>query len=163
MLFQKGRVAADSWIHNSKKNRFYKGDKMSGFTSFLKKLGQTVLTIAEDASVAIPILQPFQAFLPKTVQGVLGKVGNVVADKAQVMVDLSQQAEIMWAAATNGASGTGSAKIAAMTPLVSALFQDLELIGGKKIGSIIKDPAKFNAAMQTISGAIGDALNACGE
>ncbi len=136
---------------------------MSGFTSFLKKLGQTVLTIAQDASVAIPILQPFQSFLPKKVQTVLGQVETVVTDKAQAMVNLSQQVETMWAVGTNGAAGTGSAKAAAMTPYVSAMFQDLEVIGGKKIGQIIKDPAKFNTAMQTISGAIGDALNACGE
>ncbi len=136
---------------------------MSGFTSFLKKLGQITLTIAEDASAAIPILQPFQMLLPKSVQGPLTTIEGVVTDKAQAMVNLSQQVEVMWAAATNGAAGTGSAKVAAMTPAVSALFQDLEVIGGKKIGSIIKDPAKFNTAMQTISGAIGDALNACGD
>jgi hypothetical protein len=140
-----------------------KGENMSGFTSFLKKLGQTVLTIAQDASVAIPILQPFQMFLPKSVQGPLATVEGVVTDKAQAMVNLSQQVEIMWAAGTGGASGTGSAKVAAMTPGISALFQDLEVIGGKKIGQIIKDPAKFNAAMEKISGAIGDALNACGD
>ncbi len=136
---------------------------MSGFTSFLKKLGETVLTIAQDAAVAIPILQPFQALLPQKVQNVLGGVENVITDKAQAMVNLSQQVEVMYAASTNGTVGSGSAKVAAMTPYVSAMFQELEVIGGKKIGSIIKDPAKFNAAMQTISGAIGDALNACGE
>ena len=136
---------------------------MSGFTSFLKKLGQIALTVAQDASAAIPILQPFQALLPKSIQGPLTTVESVVTDKAQAMVNLSQQVEIMWAAATNGASGTGSAKVAAMTPAVSALFQDLEVVGGKKIGTIIKDPAKFNTAMATIAGAIGDALNACGD
>ena len=135
----------------------------SKFTSFLKKLGSTVLTIAQDASVAIPILQPFQALLPKKVQNALGQVETIVTDKAQAMVNLSQQMEIMYAAATNGASGTGSAKAKAMTPYVSAMFQDLELIGGKKIGQVIKDPAAFNAAMQRISGDIGDALNACGD
>lgn len=136
---------------------------MSGFTSFLKKLGQIVLKVSEDAAAVIPILQPLQMFLPKNVQGVVTQVEGIVTDKLQATVNLSQQVEMMWAAATNGASGTGSAKVAAMTPYVSALFQDLELIGGKKVGAVIKDPAAFNKAMATISGAIGDALNACGD
>src|SRR5229473_8039549 len=136
---------------------------MGGFTSFLKKLGQLVLKIAEDASAVIPILQPFQMFLPKNVQATVTNAENLVTDKLQAAVNLSQQVEVMYTASSNGAAGTGSEKVAAMTPYVSALFQDLELIGGKKVGQVIKDPATFNAAMATISGAIGDALNACGD
>lgn len=136
---------------------------MGGFTSFLKKLGQIVLTVAQDAAAVIPILQPFQMLLPKSVQGTVTAIEGVVTDKLQAVVNLSQQVEVMYAAATSGASGTGSAKVAAMTPYVSAMFQDLEVIGGKKVGQIIKDPAKFNAAMAAISGAVGDALNACGD
>jgi hypothetical protein len=136
---------------------------MSGFTSFLKKLGQIVLKVTEDASLVIPILQPLQMFLPKGVNTLLTSVENVAKDKLQTITDLVQQVELMKAAETGAASGTGSAKAAAITPFVSALFQDIELIGGKKVSQVIKDPKKFNDAMTRIAGDVADALNACGE
>ncbi len=136
---------------------------MSGFTSFLKKLGQITLTVAQDASAAIPLLQPLQMFLPKPIQGVIQRVESVGVDKLQAALNLSQQVEKMFTAASGGQSGLGSQKVAAMVPDLTGLFQSLEVIGGKTVGQIIKDPAAFNAAMATIAGGIGQALNACGD
>jgi len=140
------------------------GDKtMGGFTSFLKKLGQIALTVTTDAAAVIPILQPLQMFLPKNVQGVVTTVEGVVTDKLQAITNIVQQIEVMKAAETGAASGTGSAKAAAITPYISGMFQAIELIGGKKVGQVIKDPAKFNDAMTRLGGCIADALNACGD
>lgn len=134
------------------------------FVSVLKKIGLEALNVANVATTVIPILQPFAGLLPKGVQDKVNTVQGVTVDKLGAIVNLVQQVEVMGAAANAaGTSVPGSVKAAQIAPFVSGLFQDIEILSGKKIGGLIKDQAKFNAAMQTIAGAVADALNACGD
>ncbi len=130
--------------------------------SFLKKVGLEALKVAQGATTVIPLLQPFAALIPKaggTVQADL----SLAQDKLQTLFNLVQQAEQMFAAASSGASGLGSQKAAAVALYVPALLGQIELLGGARLTSKIKDQAKFNADCQRLAGVVADLMNDCGD
>jgi hypothetical protein len=134
------------------------------FLSVLDEIATTVVKIAEDASAVIPILQPLQLLLPKPAQTAFQQISAAIPpDKLQAIINLSQQGEAFMAAMSGKTEGNGLSIATGLAPAISATFQDLEVLGGKKISGVIKDPAEFNAAMQDMAKAVGRALNACGK
>jgi hypothetical protein len=53
--------------------------------------------------------------------------------------------------------------LAAVTPYVSAMLGDVEVIAGTKLASLIKDQAEFNSGIQDLINATVKILNACGD
>lgn len=119
---------------------------MSGFKSILKTVGEDVV---------------------KAAVGVIGEPKVLVESISQDSTDLKTLFNIYKTSegmitAANG-QATGSQKLAAATPYVSALVQDVEIIGGTKLGTLIKNEAAFNAGIVNLSNAIVQILNSCGK
>lgn len=119
------------------------------FVSFLKKFGQDVVK-AGKAVLGVPTIVINEAKdIPQAVSDV------------KTLVDIVKMAEAMFAAA--GQAKSGSAKLAAASPYVSNIVQDVELIDGKKIGNMIQDVAGFNEGISELTSGLVKCLNACGE
>ena len=67
----------------------------------------------------------------------------------------------MFAAA--GMQSNGSAKLAAITPEANGVLQDVEILGGTKLGSVIKDEPAFNDGVQEVLNGLVKCINACGK
>jgi hypothetical protein len=130
------------------------------FTSVLKKIEVVAINVAKDASAVYPFLSPLVTLLPPKTAAAIGDAATEL-DGLQKLLNEVQDVQAMFAA--GGIQMPGSTKAAMLAPKISALFQDLEVLGGEKVGHIVKDPAKFNAAMAGIAGHIADALAACGD
>jgi hypothetical protein len=117
-----------------------------GFKSVLKMVGEEALKIAEG-----------------TVGGPKVIIQTIAQDAADVksLINLVKMGEGMWAAA--GAQKAGSQKLAAVTPYVSAMLGDVEVIAGTKLASLIKNQAEFNSGIQDLINATVKILNACGD
>ena len=117
---------------------------MSGFTTFLGKLGKA---LAEGVAIAAgvgPILQPFlgsskAATVLNTGVNDLTSIGQLVAT-----------AEAMFQTA-----GSGAAKLAAAAPLVQQIITTSQLVSGKKVAN----QAAFTKACQEITAGVADLLN----
>lgn len=130
------------------------------FKSVLQKIEEDVQKGVSAASVFFPVLAPIAALIP-TIGPALTKYEPIVVDKLQQSVNAVQDVQGLFAAA--GIKGPGSDKAKAIAPKLAALLMDCETIGGKKIGSVIKDEAAFNDAVTRAAGCIADALKACGD
>lgn len=119
------------------------------FTSILKTIGADSLKVI------------------KAVEGgptVIIQEGQAIAAKytdLKTLIDAIKRSEQMFAAA--GMAGNSEAKLAAITPQINGLLQDIEILVGTKLGSIIKDEAAFNVAVQAIISDFVALLNACGK
>lgn len=131
------------------------------FKSVLDKIKEEATLGANVAALFYPFLRPLVGLIPgsQKVIAVADKVMVQVPDRLQQIVHDIQDVQAMFAAAQ--VPGPGSAKAKAIAPKLAALLMDCEVVGGKAIGKIIKDPAKFNAAVEAAAGNIADALNAC--
>lgn len=120
---------------------------MSGFTSFLKKFGLDAVKIAE---------------------GILGSPKVIIQELAQgnsdikALFDTVKMSERMFAAAKVPGE-TGSMKLVAIQPDITAIISDVEVLAGTKIGSIIKDESAFNSGIVDLTNALVKILNACGD
>ncbi len=116
---------------------------MSGFTTFLGKLGKALAQGLAIAAGVGPIIEPFLGSKVQTAvtTGVndLTSIGQLVAT-AEAMIQ---------------APGSGAAKLAAASPLVAQIISTSELVAGKKI----TNEALFTKACQEITGGVADLLN----
>ena len=120
-----------------------------GFTSVLKTIGLDAV---------------------KAVEGVAGGPKVIVQSIAQsstdlkTVIDMVKQSEKMYAVFVGaGAVKGGSAKLTAIAPDVASIIGDVEVLGGVKIASIVKDTAGFNAGVQQVISGLVACLNACGQ
>ena len=119
--------------------------------TFLSKLGKVLGTVVNIAGIA--------AGVGPILQGFLGSAG---AAKAAVTVgtvtnDLTAiGGVVVQAEAIIQTPGSGSAKLAAATPLVANIIQTSELLSGKKIAN----EALFIQGSQKITSGMADVLNA---
>jgi hypothetical protein len=116
---------------------------MSGFTTFLGKLGKA---LAEGFSIAAgvgPIIAPF---LGSKAQAVEGTVQNDLTSIGSV---------VTMAEALDQTPGNGAAKLAAATPLVAQIIMTSQLVSGKKIAN----PALFTQGAGKITSGLADILN----
>ena len=128
---------------------------MSGFTSVLQKVGAAIVKAASVTSEIMGF--PFVAEMLGTIPG------KTVQLAATASGDLGSLAKIVTTAeAMFQATGTGSQKLAAATPLVQQTlltWAQSNLPGH----SSVKDPAKLAAASAQITGGFADFLNALGD
>lgn len=124
--------------------------------TWLKKIGQVVLKVIGIATGLLPLVST-------AVQAAGGSASTAgtVTDKLTAAFNAVITAEQMFTAANGPDAKTGSQKLAAATPYVGALVQDVckELTGK----AAPKDQAKLEAAITTITGALADCLNAYGD
>lgn len=115
---------------------------MSGFTSFLKKLGQV---LAKGAAIAMGV-EPL----------ILPLLGSAQAPAIKAVNDLTAIGQVVvQAEALIQGDGSGPQKLAAATPLVANVIKTSELLSGKKIAN----EAAFTAACQGITSNMADLLN----
>jgi hypothetical protein len=134
--------------------------------SFLKKVGLDALKVVQVGTDIIPMLQPFAGLIPKiggTVQADLTAIQSKL-DTGQAIINQVQGVEQVIAITSNGASGTGAQKAAAVGAALPAILQDIELIGGKTLGQKFNDLSDdkkkaFNAQCGKIAGDFADLLN----
>jgi len=131
---------------------------MSKFTSFLKKAGQILSTVAQDAAVFVPALAPFATLvIPASKQAAVQNVETTVVSDLNLLNQSVMTAETTAnALAQTGTviSGAQKAQIAAQGVLT--VFLNSEAMAGKKIA----DPAAAQAAAVKIAGGIADFWNA---
>jgi len=122
--------------------------------SWLKKTGQEVLKIVGVAIGLLPLLSedPEISNSPTATSTV---------DKLEQAMNAVITAEQMFAAASGPNAQTGSQKLAAATPFVATLVQDV--LSGLPGSPRVKDSAAFAKACSEITGGLADALNACGD
>jgi hypothetical protein len=116
---------------------------MSGFTTFLSKLGKALAVGLSIATGVGPLLQPYLGSKASTVVGTtvndLTAIGQVVTT-AEALIQTP---------------GSGPTKLAAAAPLVAQIIQTSELVAGHKITNEIL----FTKACQEITSAVADLLN----
>jgi hypothetical protein len=131
---------------------------MSKFTSFLKKAGQILSTVAQDASIVLPALAPFvNLVVPASKQTAVQGVETTVESDLNLLNQSVMTAETT--ANTLAAGGTtlsGAQKAAIAAPAILQVFLNSEAMAGKKIAN----PAAAQAAAATIAGGIADFWNA---
>jgi len=114
------------------------------FISFLKKAGQILANVAAAEAGIEPI---FKASLPTSAQGTVDKLDlifkSIVATEGQF-------------AAAFPAGQTGPQKLLAAASLVGPVLQSVDTIRGKPIA----DEAAYTKAVQAITGAVADLMNA---
>jgi len=120
---------------------------MAGFKSFLKTFGMDAVKVAESFLGA-----------PKVIVQELAQ-GN---SDIKALFDLVKQAETI-ANALKLPSPAGSQKLAMIKPDLTAAISDVEILGGTKLGSIIKDETSFNEGISDLNDALVKILNACGD
>lgn len=123
------------------------------FKSILKAIG-------EDSLKVVKALEGGPTVIVQEIQSAEQKVLAKVTDLS-TLVDLIKQAERMFAAA--GLASSGSAKLAAITPMANGVIQDIEILGGTKLGAIIKDEPSFNDGVQMTLNGLVKCINACGK
>lgn len=124
--------------------------------TWLKKIGTVVLKIIGIASGLLPLVAP-------AVQTATGgsSTAAAITDRLTSAFSAVITAEQMLTAANGADAKTGSQKLAAASPFVGALVQDvLKQLTSK---AAPKDPQKLETAITTITGALADALNAYGD
>ena len=112
--------------------------------TFLKKLGSILANVAGVAMGVGPLIGPFLGS---------GKSATVVG---HVTNDLTQIAQMTLAIETALQGQQGTAKLAALVPLVSNIIKTSELVSGKKIAN----EALFTQACTEYAQATVDLLNA---
>jgi hypothetical protein len=112
--------------------------------TFLKKLGQILAKVAGIAMGIGPIIVPFLGS---------GKAGQLTATTVNDLT-LVGQAVLTIETAMQGQAGT--AKLAAVIPLVGNIIRTSELVAGKKIAN----EALFTQSVQEFAQATVDLLNA---
>ena len=122
--------------------------------NFLKKLGTVTLKIVGIASGLLPLVAPAISSASPT-------TGASVADKLASAFHAVITAEQMFTAVNGPDAKTGSAKLAAASPFVGALVQDVLKDLTQKAQP--KDEAKLEAAIKQITSGLADALNSYGE
>lgn len=116
---------------------------MAGVGTFLKKLGTILANVAGVAIGIGPIIQPFLGS---------GKVSQVVQTGTN---DLNAVAQVVLMIETAMQGQPGTAKLAAVIPLVGNIIKTSELVSGKKIAN----EALFTQAIQEYAQATVDLLN----
>jgi hypothetical protein len=119
------------------------------FKSFLKAFGEDVAKIASSVMGGT-----------KVVIEQMNSIPAVVSD-IKALIDLIKKGEGMFAAA--GLAKSGPQKLMAIQPYTAAILSDVEVIGGTKLGSIIKDEAAFNQGVADLNTALVKILNSCGQ
>lgn len=117
---------------------------MSGFTTFLSKLGKALATGLAIAAGVGPIVIPFLGS---------GKAASIASTAVNDFTAIGQT--VVSAEALIQGAGTGAAKLAAATPLVTQIIQTSELVAGKKIAN----EALFVQGSSKITSGMADVLN----
>ncbi len=114
--------------------------------TFLKKLGQVLLSIAGIAVGVGPIILPFLG------SGKAGQITTVVTNDFTAIGQVIVQIETAFAAVPGS---TGAQKLQAAIPLVGNIVKTSQLVIGKKIAN----QALFTTAIQEYTQATVDLLN----
>jgi hypothetical protein len=129
--------------------------------NFLKKIGLVLVKGAEAAGQLLgfgPVISMVLGFLPKGLQGV---ASTGVSDLTLIAKEIIT-AEKMFAAVSDPNAKTGSQKLIAAAPGVSLILDQWAQSG--VLGSVkVKDKAKADAAVKTITSGLADYLSACGD
>lgn len=115
--------------------------------TFLKKLGQILISLAGVAAGIGPIIIPFLG------SGKAAQVAGTAVNDLTAVASTVVQIETAFAAIPGT---TGAQKLAAAIPLVGNIIKTSELVAGKKI----KNEALFTQAIQEYTQATVDLLNA---
>jgi hypothetical protein len=121
--------------------------------TWLKKIGMVALKVIGIASGLLPLVAPALSSA--------GSGATNVVDRLKAAFDAVITAEQMFTAANGADAKTGSQKLAAATPFVAQLVEDVCSEFSKKDQP--KDATKFTAAVTQITAGLADALNAYGE
>lgn len=113
--------------------------------TFLKKLGQIILSVAGVAAGIGPIVLPFLGS---------GKAGTVATVALNDLTSLGQTIATIEAAGAAVPGITGAQKLAMATPLIANIIKTSELVAGKKIAN----PALFTKASGEFAQATVDLL-----
>lgn len=113
--------------------------------TFLKKLGQVLLTVASTAIGVGPIITPLLGNGRDKATGVINTVTNDLTSIGQVIIQIE--------AALHGHDGP--AKLEAAIALVGPIIKTSQLVSGKKIA----DPALMEKGINEITQGVVDVLN----
>jgi hypothetical protein len=117
-----------------------------GFKSVLKTVGEDVVKAAEGVVGS-----------PKVI------VESVTQDSTDIKTLFSIPKTVEGMFAASKIAVTGDQKLAAAIPYVNSLVQDVEILGGSTIGSLIQNETEFNAGITALANAVVQILNACGK
>lgn len=118
--------------------------------SFLKKLGQMIVSTAGIAAGVGPIILPFLGSSESA------KVAGVAVNDLTAVASTIVQVEAVFATIPGS---TGAQKLAAAIPLVGNIIRTSELVAGKKVA----DEALFTKAIEEYAQATVDLLNSLHE
>jgi hypothetical protein len=132
---------------------------MSGFTSVLKKIGQGLLQAGTVATSVMGL--PFVSQLLSGASGALGHVPGTVTTAVSDFNSVAQVLSLMEVAFP--ATGTGSQKLAAASPVVGQIvlaWAQSNLPGHNKLRS---DPAVFQQHVTAFTSSFADIMNDFGD
>lgn len=118
--------------------------------TFLKKLGQILLTASGVAQVVGPIIQPFLGS---------GKTASTAATVTNDLTAISQTVVTVETAFAAIPGSTGAQKLQALVPLVANIISTSEVVSGKKIAN----DALFKQGCTEVAQGMVDVLNSIHE
>ncbi len=121
---------------------------MSGFTSFLKKMGQVLAAGLQVTSIVFPVLRPLLGSGAPDASSTLGRVDTAVNDFTAIGTTVLQIET-----ALQGAAGVDKLKAAAA--LVRPIVQTSELVSGHKVAN----EAEFIAGCTDLTNAVVRIMN----